>query len=80
MGYKRVLGPDHASTLKSASGLGRVYRDQDRLMEAKAMHPRALTGSEKAMEPNNTLMLNTVNNLGNVYVGQGKLADAETMY
>ncbi|OBT52297.1 hypothetical protein VE04_07697, partial [Pseudogymnoascus sp. 24MN13] len=58
-------------------GLGFLYADQGKLVEAEQMYQRALQGYEKAWGLEHTSTLNTVNNLGNLYKNQGKLVEAE---
>ncbi|OIW32077.1 hypothetical protein CONLIGDRAFT_251504 [Coniochaeta ligniaria NRRL 30616] len=60
--------------------LGRLFSDQGRLNEARAMYEWALQCNEKALGPDNKWTLATVTNLGNVFHKQGRLQDAETMH
>lgn len=63
--------------------MGKLYKDQGKLVEAEAMYQRALQGYEKALGPDALTipLLNTVNNnLGLLYSAQGKLVEAEAMY
>jgi len=43
-GYKRVVGPDHISTLGTVDSIGALYLTQGKLVEAKQMLDRALAG------------------------------------
>jgi tetratricopeptide (TPR) repeat protein len=60
--------------------LGLLYKNQDKMDEAKKMYLRALQGYEKAWDPDHTSTLDTVNNLGTLYADQGKMDEAEKMY
>ncbi|KAF2179206.1 FabD/lysophospholipase-like protein [Zopfia rhizophila CBS 207.26] len=72
LGNNLILGAMH--------GLGMLYADQGKLIEAEKIYQRALDGKEKALGPEHTSTLDTVNNFGNLYANQGKLGDAEKMY
>jgi tetratricopeptide (TPR) repeat protein len=61
-------------------GLGQLYANQGKLIEAEQMYDRALQGKEEALGHNHTSTLRTVGNLGILYKNQGKLAEAEQMY
>ncbi|KAJ5588729.1 hypothetical protein N7537_011407 [Penicillium hordei] len=50
-GYEKALGPDHISTLNTASNLGSLYSKQGKLKEAEEMYQRALAGKKKALGP-----------------------------
>ncbi|KAL6249467.1 hypothetical protein RBB50_003320 [Rhinocladiella similis] len=80
VGYEKVLGPDHASTLRTVNNLSRLYNGQGKLKEAKKMYERAQARYEKVLGPDHTSTLLTVNNLGELYTDQGKLKEAEKIY
>ncbi|KAK5246710.1 hypothetical protein LTR20_007356 [Exophiala xenobiotica] len=74
--YDEKLDDIHDALL----GLGNLYRDQGKLVQAETMYQRALQGYEKALGQEHTSTLDTINNLGGLYADQGKLAQAESMY
>ncbi|KAK5704854.1 hypothetical protein LTR97_001963 [Elasticomyces elasticus] len=82
-GYVKVLGEDHASTLKILNNIGVLYAEQGRIKEAEEMYWRALGGNSEARvlryTPTGTTVT-TLDNLGRLYVEQGKIKDAEDMY
>lgn len=78
-GREKALGPDHPSTLKSATGLGAVYEDQNKLDEAKQMYVRALSGTEKALGPAHSSTVQVAWNLFRVYQKEGRATDAERL-
>jgi tetratricopeptide (TPR) repeat protein len=67
-------------TLSSLNHLGVLLEQQGRLAEAKALHIRALAGSEETLGSEHRLTLDIVNNLGALYLQQGKLAESEAFY
>ncbi|PMD21094.1 TPR-like protein [Hyaloscypha hepaticicola] len=80
VGYEKVLGTEHISTLHTVRNLGQLYQVQGRLAEAEAMYKRALVGYEKALGTEHVSALVTVDNLGNLYQNQDRFAEAEAMY
>lgn len=77
---KRVLGPEHISTLDTANNLGLLYADLGRFDEAEKLYERALLGKEKVLGPEHISTLNTINNVGLLYQRLGKLDEAEKVY
>jgi tetratricopeptide (TPR) repeat protein len=49
-GYEKALGAEHTSTLDIIHNLGILYKNQDKLVEARQMFQQALQSYEKAME------------------------------
>ena len=80
VGYEKVLGAEHTSTLETVNNLGVLYWNQGKVDEAEQMYERALAGLEKALGAEHTSTLETVHNLGVLYRDQGKLDEAEQMY
>ena len=60
-------GPESLSKLDNLLTLGELFRRQDWLKEAEAIHWRTLAGYEKALGPDYTLILDIVNNIGILY-------------
>jgi tetratricopeptide (TPR) repeat protein len=44
-GYEKALGTEHTLTLNTVNGLGNLYQNQGKLIEAEQMYERALRGS-----------------------------------
>ena len=58
-------------------GLGSLFLDQGKMVEAEKMYQRALGGKEKAWGPDHISTLRTLHNLGVLYAKQGKIVEAE---
>ena len=65
-GYKKVLGPDHSSTLMTVNNLGVLYHDQGKLSEAESMFQWALLGYTKNPPANPKSQLNLFFNIGSL--------------
>jgi Tetratricopeptide repeat len=61
--YEKVLGPEHTSTLDTVNNLGNLYRDQDKLDEAKQMYRRRLTEYERIFGPDHLILQRIARNL-----------------
>jgi tetratricopeptide (TPR) repeat protein len=79
-GYEKALGAEHRSMLNTVNNLGKLYKNQGKMVEAEEMYMRALKGYEKALSAEHRSTLDTVHNLGNVCKNQGKMVEAEEMY
>jgi Tetratricopeptide repeat len=65
-GFEKILGSEHKWTLHTLCCLGRLYKNQDKLVEAEIMYQRALEGYEKLLGPNDTLTMGTAKGLREV--------------
>ncbi|KAI1839929.1 hypothetical protein JX266_013863 [Neoarthrinium moseri] len=77
---KRVLGPEHPSTLSSMNNLACVLDSQGKYEEAETMHRKTLELREEVFGPEHPSTLDSMNNLANVLDSQGKYEEAETMH
>jgi tetratricopeptide (TPR) repeat protein len=77
---KKVLGPEHESTLSSIDMVGSAFDSQGKYKEAEAMHQWALAGKEKVLGVNHPNTLASISYLGRVLTSQGKYNEAEAMY
>ncbi|KAL3428598.1 hypothetical protein BDV09DRAFT_201434 [Aspergillus tetrazonus] len=77
---KKVLGPEHPSTLHIVRNLGIVLGQQGKYEDAEAMHRQALEIEKKVLGPEHPSTLHSVNNLGLVLANQGKYKGAEAMH
>ena len=80
LGNERLLGPNHADTLKTVNNLANLLAQQSKLEEAKKLYEKALLGRERLLGPNHADTLTTVNNLAILLRNQGKLEDAKKLY
>jgi tetratricopeptide (TPR) repeat protein len=76
-GREKTLGPTHTSTLDLVNGLGVIYYNQGRLVEAEAMYKRALAGMEKALGARHQSTMGIANNLANLHDRQAALQRLE---
>lgn len=76
-GREERFGPDHHSTLQTASNLATFYADQGKLADAQRMFEQVLLGKERALGLNDISTLNTNKNLGAICARQGKLEKAQ---
>ncbi|KAK5729529.1 hypothetical protein LTR17_011832 [Elasticomyces elasticus] len=82
-GYIEELGVEHDWTLHTLNGLGDIYTNQGKVMEAENMYLRVLRGEMEARGPKhmpNTWAIFALNGLGHVYFDQGRMKEAETMH
>jgi tetratricopeptide (TPR) repeat protein len=77
---KKVLGPEHKSTLNSIDMVGLAFGSQGKYKEAEAMHQWALAGKEKVLCVDHPETLISVSNLGRVLDSQGKFKEAEVIF
>jgi tetratricopeptide (TPR) repeat protein len=82
-GYEETLGLKHTLTLEAVNNLGRLFADQDKLVEAEPLYIRALQGYETLESVNvssYTPALKTIFNLGELYLVTEKTEMAKGMY
>jgi non-specific serine/threonine protein kinase/serine/threonine-protein kinase len=77
---RRVLGPDHPETLRTASFLGAAYNRGARYADADPLLVDTVSRSERVNGPLHVETLGAKNNLANVRMDQGRLKDAEDLY
>jgi tetratricopeptide (TPR) repeat protein len=75
---RRVLGPEHGSTLSVMDDLANIYAWEDKYLQAEAMLSQALEIVLRVFSPEEPLFLYTLSNLASVYQRQGKYGLAET--
>lgn len=46
---EKAWGPEHITTLDTVNGIGKLYAEQGKFVEAEEMYVRALSGFEKAL-------------------------------
>jgi hypothetical protein len=73
---KRVLGPDHPSTLGSRGNLANAYQAAGRAAEAIPLHQQTLADRERVLGPDHPDTLSSRNNLAAAYVEAGRAAEA----
>jgi tetratricopeptide (TPR) repeat protein len=79
-GYKKVLGPEHSSTLDAFNSLGLVYEKLEKEAEALDMFSQALDGYERVLGPNHLSTLKVLDNIANVHYEQGSTLEAEPIW
>jgi len=62
-GYEKALQSENIPALETVCNLGVLYRDQDKMEEAKTMFQRAVLGREKVLGPGHPHTLEVVNYL-----------------
>ena len=77
---RRMLGPDHPSTLRSSNYLARVYRDVGRVAEAIPLYEQVLAGWRTALGPDDPSTLRSSNYLASAYGEAGGLSEAIVLY
>lgn len=75
-----MLGPQHTSTLSTASNLAALYAAQGKLAQAEQMYLWALTGYEKALQFETIPDMNNFRDLGLLYRDQNKRKGAKKMF
>ena len=68
---KRILGPDHPTTLTTACNLARLLLGNGELTEAESLLRESITGYENAYGPDHPHTLLTVDQLGAVLSAPG---------
>jgi eukaryotic-like serine/threonine-protein kinase len=74
---RRVLGPEHPSTLGTMQSLSDIYLDQGRYAEAEKMLRDTLDTRRRILGPDHPDTLKSMNDLGLVLIAEGRFADAE---
>jgi serine/threonine protein kinase len=77
---KRVLGPEHPSTLDSMASLGTVYDNQSRYAESERLRSRVLEIQRRVLGPEHPDTLASMTNLASTFNREGRLAEAERLY
>jgi tetratricopeptide (TPR) repeat protein len=76
---RRVLGPEHPSTLVTAGNLAASLDRQGKYAEAETMYREVLVVRRRVLGPEHPSTLMTAGNLANALNAQGKYAEAETL-
>ncbi|HXY13131.1 MAG TPA: serine/threonine-protein kinase [Terriglobales bacterium] len=76
---RRVLGPEHPDTLRSANRLANLYDKEGKYAQAEALHSQTLEIRRRVLGPEHPDTLESMNNLTNVYYNQGKYAQTEAL-
>jgi serine/threonine protein kinase len=76
---KRVLGPEHPETLRSANLLANVMHDEGHYAEAEKLDRETLDIQRRVLGPEHPLTLVAMSNLANHVVLEGRYAEAETL-
>jgi len=74
---RRVLGPEHPSTLGTMQSLSDIYLHQGRYAEAETMLRDTLDTRRRILGPDHPDTLKSMNDLGLVLTAEGRFADAE---
>jgi non-specific serine/threonine protein kinase/serine/threonine-protein kinase len=74
---RRVLGPEHPSTLGTMQSLSDIYLHQGRYAEAETMLRDTLDTRRRILGPDHPDTLKSMNDLGLVFIAEGRFADAE---
>ena len=77
---RRVLGDDHADTLRTMQGLASVYYYQARFDEAEPLQFKVLETRRRVFGDEHPETLQAMNDLALVYVGQRRFDEAEPLY
>jgi tetratricopeptide (TPR) repeat protein len=76
---KRVLGPDHPSTLTSMANLASTYRNQGRWNEAEKLFAQVMETIKTMLGVKHPDTLSTMSNLASTYWNQGRWNEAEKL-
>jgi tetratricopeptide (TPR) repeat protein len=76
---KRVLGPDHPSTLASMANLASIYWKQGRWNEAEKLEVQVMETSKTVLGAEHPDTLTSIANLALTYNNQGRLNEAEKL-
>ena len=79
-GQNKLLGPNHAATMRTIDCLAAVYDCQGRYDEAETLYGRALAGNERILGSEHLDTLLTVHRLAIAYWRQGRYNEAETLF
>ena len=80
-GYRRVLDPEHDSTLSAFKSLGICYEDQGKFAEAELLLLECLESFKHIADDQRTSpQLDCINSLGVIYARQARFAEAEAMF
>jgi len=77
---RRVLGNEHADTLRSIGTMGLLLMYQGRLTEAEPYNREALDGFRRVLGDEHPETLTNLGNLGSLLESQGRLPEAEMYY
>ena len=76
--HRRLLGPEHPSTLVSMNYQAYVYGAEGKYSQAEAHFRQTLQTSQRVLGPENPVTLSLLTDLAAMYQRQGKYALAET--
>jgi tetratricopeptide (TPR) repeat protein len=76
---KRVLGPEHPSTLTSIANLASTYRKQGRWKEAEDLFVQVIETRKRVLGPEHPDTLTSMGNLALTYRKQGRWKEAEDL-
>jgi tetratricopeptide (TPR) repeat protein len=76
---KRMLGPEHPSTLASMSYLANTYRKKGRWDEAEELHMQVVETAKKVLGPEHPHTLASIGNLAVIYNKKGRWDEAEEL-
>jgi eukaryotic-like serine/threonine-protein kinase len=76
---KRVLGPEHPETLKSASSLGYILFQEGHYTEAEKLDREALDVQRRVLGPEHPDTMRSMYNLAILFHSEGHRADAEKL-
>ncbi|RDH13945.1 TPR-like protein [Aspergillus niger ATCC 13496] len=77
--HKRVLGPEHPSTLISMSNLASTYRNQGQWKKAEELEVQVLELRKRVLGPEHPSTLTIMSNLASTYRNQGRWKEAEEL-
>ena len=76
---KKLLGPEHPSTLISMTDLASTYRYQGRWKEAEELEVQVMEARKRVPGPEHPRTLTSMANLAYTYWNQGRLKEAEEL-
>ncbi|KAF4445315.1 kinesin light chain 3, partial [Fusarium acutatum] len=76
---RRILGPDHPSTLASIANLASTYRNQGRWEEAEKLDVEVMEARKVKLGPDHPDTLISIANLASTYRNQGRWEEAEKL-
>jgi len=76
---RRVLGPEHRSTLRSMDELAALYHNRGRYDEAEAAYRGTLEAQKRVLGKNHPDTLASMSRLASVLRSRGRYAEAETL-
>ena len=80
VGYRRVLGDEHADTLQAMSSIGSLYINQGKFQEAEPFYREVLATRRRVLGDEHPDTLESINNMGVWFLNQDQYDEAEDFF